>query len=350
MRPLTLCVSRKERTEVICADALEELARRRETLLGRGALLFTDENVLALFGEKIERAMSGVPLFAMKPGERHKNEKTLFSLLGEMERRGLGRDGVLIGLGGGVVGDVGGLAAGLFMRGIAFWSFPTTLLAQVDAALGGKTAIDFAGIKNLVGGFFQPAEIVCDAGFLSTLPKRELLSGLGEIVKHGALSAPLFEKLCQNEKHLLDLSFLQSVAFENLAFKASVVRQDPFEKTGARAALNLGHTTAHAIEAERAYRHGECVLMGLALESRLARKYLSCDEPFLLRLESLCLSALGGGKLRRIADLSLAAALRDKKNRAGKIVPIVPTGLGRFEPLPLPFEEYRQAVREAAAR
>ena len=325
MRPLTLCVSRKERTEVICADALEELARRRETLLGRGALLFTDENVLALFGEKIERAMSGVPLFAMKPGERHKNEKTLFSLLGEMERRGLGRDGVLIGLGGGVVGDVGGLAAGLFMRGIAFWSFPTTLLAQVDAALGGKTAIDFAGIKNLVGAF-------------------------GEIVKHGALSAPLFEKLCQNEKHLLDLSFLQSVAFENLAFKASVVRQDPFEKTGARAALNLGHTTAHAIEAERAYRHGECVLMGLALESRLARKYLSCDEPFLLRLESLCLSALGGGKLRRIADLSLAAALRDKKNRAGKIVPIVPTGLGRFEPLPLPFEEYRQAVREAAAR
>lgn len=349
MKKFILSVSKSWKTCVeCCGNAFETLALRRGELMERGAMIVTDERVFRLYGADLKFFLGGVPVFAMKAGERYKNEKTLFSLLRAMEEAGLGRQSVLIGLGGGVVGDVGGLAAGLYMRGVEFDLVPTTLLAQADAALGGKTAVDFCGVKNLIGGFFEPRKILIDGNFLSSLPGREIRSGLGEMVKHGALCPPLFEKMLSGSERLFDPSYLRELAFENLVYKASVVKRDPYEEKGLREALNLGHTTAHALEAELPFRHGECVLMGLVLEYRTARKYFPCDERFGACLTRLCELALGGRRWKVAESCLLEAAKRDKKNGEGKIRLVAPVAAGKYERLSLPFEEYRKSIGESA--
>ena len=321
-----------------------ELAPLREKLLGGGGIIFTDSNVFALYKKQIEKYLGGVPVFVMPAGEEHKNEETLFHLLNAMREADLRRNSCLVALGGGVVGDVGGLASGLYMRGISCIQVPTTLLAQVDSSVGGKTAVDFGGVKNLIGTFHQPARVIADPSFFKTLPRRELRCGLGEIVKHGALSAPLFEKLV-SATDLLDLSFLGGIVPENVAFKASVVRKDPREK-GLRRCLNLGHTTGHAIELCSNLSHGECVLWGLLFESKLAARHLRTDREFGEKLAALCFRALEGGKM---PPLELESALLDKKNTAsGEVTLAVPVAAGAFEILQLPFAQYQAEIMKIA--
>lgn len=259
---------------------------------------------------------------------------------------------MLIALGGGVVGDIGGLAASLYMRGIAYIQVPTTLLSQVDSSTGGKTAIDFEGIKNLIGAFYPPVTAYFDPVFLESLPLRELKSGLGEIVKHGALHAPIFEKLWKNRERLFDLRFLAELVPENVAFKSSVVRQDPLDKN-LRKRLNLGHTTAHALELGNLnLSHGECVLLGLIVESVIAERYFDCDIAFLENLRELCRKVLGKRIFSRegaakAVDEAAKAALKDKKNGAdGKIVLTVPTAPEKYELLGLSQAEYLKALKE----
>ncbi len=310
-----------------------------------GGMLFTDANVYALYRAQIERSLGGVPCFVMPAGEANKNENTLFSLLKEMRKAELRRNSLLIALGGGVVGDLGGLAASLYMRGISCMQVPTTLLAQVDSSVGGKTAVDFCGVKNLIGAFSPAARVEVDPAFLQTLPRRELRCGLGEIVKHGALSAPLFEKLL-SAPDLFDLSFLAQIVPENIAFKASVVRRDPHERD-LRKCLNLGHTTAHALELGGCgLSHGECVLWGLILESRLAVRHCGGDKKFAERLSALCFSALEGGTL---PPLDVENARLDKKNASSDRVTLaVPVAPERYELLELPFAQYAKELSEVA--
>lgn len=337
----TISLSVRERTEcrIVCRkNAFGALAG---AVGDRQAFVFTDGNVLSLYGRALSRALSSAPVFAMEPGEKNKTPQTLFALLGKMAEAGLKRGSVLVALGGGVVGDVGGLAASLYMRGISYIQVPTTLLAQVDSSVGGKTAVDLLGTKNLVGAFHMPELVLADGAFFRTLPPRELRCGLGEIVKHGALSVPIFAKLSA-APDLFNCNFLAGIVPENIAFKADVVRRDPHEK-GLRKCLNLGHTTAHAVELSSGLSHGECVLWGLIAEGRIAARHLQTDGGFLKELEAVCLRVLGGGAFPTVRDAR--AALLDKKNTAADTVTLtVPVAAGIYRLLELPFARYEEEL------
>ncbi len=340
------CRGEGEESVVICGKGAFGALARRGVPEG-GGIVFTDRNVEALYGDRIAGALGGLPVHVMPAGEKNKNERTLFSLLDAMARAGIRRNSVLIAVGGGVVGDLGGLAAALYMRGIDCVQVPTTLLAQVDSSVGGKTAIDFHGAKNLVGAFRQPGRVYADPLFFSTLPAREIRCGLGEIVKHGALHPPLFRELLRNRARLTDPEFLSEIVPENIAFKASVVRADPHE-AGIRKSLNLGHTTGHVLEmASKRLSHGECVLLGILFESEFARRYTGCDEAFLGDLALLCRTALR--RMPPLPDLSASAALAllDKKNSAAGVVTVTaPVAEGKYELLSLPFAEYAAGLAE----
>lgn len=329
-----------EESVVVCrSDALKQLKG--------GSFVFTDDNVYPLYRALIARYLPNVPVYAMPAGEEHKTPETLFALLAAMARAGLHRGDTLVCVGGGVVGDVGGLAAGLYMRGINCVQVPTTLLAQVDSSVGGKTAVDFNGVKNLVGMFRQPAQVLVDRVFLKTLPEREIRCGLGEIVKHGALDCALFEKLRAGSDRLFDVDFLAELVPENIAFKADVVQKDPHEK-GLRKCLNLGHTTGHALElSHKTLSHGEYVLIGIIFEAELAKRHTQCDIAYLNELEALALNALKG--LPPLPDMERAArlALLDKKNNVSdKVVVTAPTACGQYQLLELPFGVYARETEE----
>lgn len=342
MRNPALRVQKREETEIYCP--CRAIIRLRHRLFGRKGILFTDETVLSLYSEKLRSL--GFPVFAMKAGEEYKTKETLFSLLQAMAEGEMGRDGVLVAVGGGTVTDVGGLAAALYMRGVECIYVPTTVLCAVDAAIGGKTAVDFCGVKNLVGAFRQPEAVYIDPSFFLTLPPRELTSGAGEIVKHAALSGELFDLIRGQEEKLKTPAFLASVLPQNIAVKASFVKRDPFETEGLRAALNLGHTTGHALELGEGLSHGEGVLVGIAYEAELARRFLKTDEAYLDELLEMVKKVLGGPVGEYDPSLYVPRTRLDKKNRGGQIVLTVPTGKGETAPLALSQETYRSALRD----
>lgn len=346
MKTVTITDKSTETSRVICrrdvlAKALPEVLKGY-----RKVFVFSDHTVWGLYGKRVVRALGNVEAHTMTAGEAYKTPETLMSLLAAMAKAGLHRNDCLVCLGGGVPGDVGGLAAALYMRGIDCIQVPTTLLAQVDSSVGGKTAIDFCGVKNLVGAFRQPKYVFADPAFFKTLPLREVRCGLGEIVKHGALDAELFDLLECNREKLFDLEFLAGLVPLNIAFKANVVRQDAKE-AGLRKCLNLGHTTAHAYELlDGKLSHGEYVLIGTFIEAEIS-KARGGDAAYLTRLEELCLAALG--EMPALPDAAEAArfACLDKKNTgAGKIVLTVPASKGEYRLLELDGSEYeRELIR-----
>lgn len=309
------------------------------------SFVFTDTNVLALYEKKIKKKFPRTRIYAMEAGEEHKTPETLFALLGEMAKAGLHRKDTLVCIGGGVVGDIGGLASALYMRGINCVQVPTTLLAQVDSSVGGKTAVDFEGVKNLVGVFRQPSRVIVDSEFLATLPEREIRCGVGEIVKHSALSGVLFDRLVANRMRLFDSEFLGGIIADNIAIKAEIVQRDPHE-SGLRKFLNIGHTTGHAFElSDGKLSHGEYVLYGMLYEIEIAKKYLKCDEAYLRVLYNLARKALGAVPE---TDPLWAAELAklDKKNSASdKISLAVPTAKGKCELLELTFAQYKRELK-----
>lgn len=307
-----------------------------------GDFIFTDENVYNLYRKKFWKA----PVYVMPAGEEHKTPETLFELLKEMAKAGLHRKDTIVCIGGGVVGDIGGLASALYMRGINCVQVPTTLLAQVDSSVGGKTAVDFEGVKNLVGVFKQPSRVLVDPEFLKTLPERELRCGLGEIIKHSTLNGALFDRLVANRMKLFDLEFLEKIVPDNIAIKAGIVQQDPRE-AGLRKFLNVGHTTGHAFELMGGdLSHGEYVLLGLLYEIEIAQKYLKCDEAYLRVLHNLAVKVLGEvPKLDALRAAELAKL--DKKNSTSKDISLaVPVAKGKCELLELPYVQYKRELKK----
>ena len=246
---------------------------------------------------------------------------------------------LVILLGGGVVGDLGGFAAGVFRRGVTFVQMPTTLLAAVDSSVGGKVAVNFGGVKNIMGIFNQPRLVLCDLALLRTLDPREVRSGASEVIKYGAVcSAPLFEQLESGglEKLLaLNPAVLTDVVAQCVALKARVVERDEFDKKGIRNVLNFGHTIGHALElsANYALTHGEAIAIGMIAATRIARALGVCDESFASRLRALFDRA---GLPTTFADQPglfdriLAAMRMDKKFRDGKNLFVLPTGIGAW--------------------
>lgn len=228
--------------------------------------LVTDDNVAALFGEKVSRSLADAgfrpTLIKVRPGEGSKTMVQAETICSRMIEAGLDRSSFVVALGGGMVGDLAGFAAAVYHRGIPCVQMPTTLLAQVDSSIGGKTAVNTAAGKNLIGAWHQPALVISDVNTLATLPPREWRQGLAEVVKHAVIrDAEMFEMLQQ-----FDRDELASLVRRNIEIKAAIVSTDEREITGERALLNFGHTIGHAIERAGEYRdflHGEAVSLGI---------------------------------------------------------------------------------------
>ncbi len=270
-------------------------------------------------------------------GERHKNLQTVGRIYDALIRAHADRSSALIAVGGGVVGDTAGFAAATFLRGVPIVQVPTTLLAQVDSAIGGKVGVNHAHGKNLIGAFHPPALVLVDPVLLSTLPRREFRAGLYEVIKYGVIASPdLFHQVSAALPRLFkrDVDAMMPIIAESCRIKARVVEEDERE-TGLRRILNFGHTAAHALEAVtkyRRFRHGEAVAYGMliAADIAVARR----------RMPAAHREALGAlitkmGPLPAVADLAiddvLEAITHDKKIVAGQLHYVLPTKLGACE-------------------
>jgi 3-dehydroquinate synthase len=276
------------RTDVVVGPgALTSLAACLPSIAPGRWFLISSKKVFLLHGHRLsaggaERVFSKEPLF-VPDGERAKTWDVLGRLIEQLVRRGLRRDGGVVCLGGGTVGDVGGLAAALVLRGVPVVQAPTTLLAACDSALGGKTAVDLRAGKNLVGAFHAPRLVAADTATLATLPDRAFRSGLAEVVKTSFLDAGFHRAMERLEAPLRsrETAAVAEAVWRSLKVKASVVAADPFERTGRRAALNLGHTAGHALETASGHRlhHGEAVAWGLLAALRLSVRRAGLDAP-----------------------------------------------------------------------
>lgn len=301
---------------------------------GRKSVVLTDESVADVQGSFLDRVFAGVPRLALPAGEKTKSLANLGRTLDFMAEQRLDRSGVLWVLGGGVIGDLGGFAAASFLRGISYVQVPTTLLAMVDSSVGGKTGLNLAAGKNLVGAFHHPVAVHVGRDFLRTLPPREFAAGMAEVIKYGLLGdATLFAQLesvpltCQSPA-LLD------VIRRCCEMKAAVVQADEREtaKEGGRALLNLGHTFGHAIEQVTGYAtylHGEAVAIGLAAAARLSEKLGLISAADVARVERVVTAHALPARLRApLSRAALMAAMQsDKKVRAGRLRFVV---LGRL--------------------
>lgn len=253
---------------------LGELLRARG-LAGPIALV-SDEHVFGFWGEtavaSLQAAGYAVHPVVMPPGEAHKTMETVGGFWDAFLAAGLERSSTVVALGGGVVGDLAGFAAATFLRGVPWVGVPTSLLAMVDASVGGKTGVDLPQGKNLVGAFYAPRLVLADPDVLATLPPAELRSGLGEVVKHGVIGDPALFELCARGETAVGEDWAQLVR-RAMAVKIAIIQQDPYEG-GRRAALNLGHTIGHAVELVSGFRlrHGEAVAIGMVAEAGLAER------------------------------------------------------------------------------
>jgi 3-dehydroquinate synthase len=306
-------------------------------LAGRAVFVVSTPRVLAIHGERLEPLLGAAArrvVLEVDDGETAKTVVTADRLWNEMLAAGGKRDSRLVAFGGGSVGDVGGFAAGCFLRGIELVQVPTTLLAQVDAAIGGKTGVDLPGGKNTVGLFHHPALVVCDTSLLESLPREELRSGLVEVVKMAALLDPdLFGQVERGLDALLDgdAAALGPVVAAAAAAKIGVVERDPDER-GDRRLLNFGHTLGHAIESACGYaglRHGEAVGYGILFALRLAvRRGPGLDPAVAERIRAL-LQRFGLPPLPELEPGTLMDLMaRDKKARESGLVWVLPTRLG----------------------
>ncbi|MGN1104436.1 MAG: 3-dehydroquinate synthase family protein [Candidatus Coproplasma sp.] len=318
----------------------------------RKLFVVTDSNVYAIYKDLIEKTFGSSPVHVIKAGEASKTYSTLIGILKHMLQSGATRAYTVVALGGGVVGDIAGLAACLYMRGVKLVQIPTTLLSQVDSSVGGKTAVDLNGVKNAIGAFYQPGEVIVDPMFLATLPKREIRCGLGEIIKYGGLDAEIYKTLWQNRDNLFDMEFLENITAPCIQHKANVVAGDEKDLNGLRKTLNLGHTTGHAFELYYKRRsHGEFVLIGMYYELIIAESKGVCGGEYAKNLKTLI-----GKVIKNIpayADMRQAAIVAkfDKKNDEQTTVSmVVPAVEGRCAEIKMPLGEYADAIGEIAER
>ena len=289
-------------------------------------VVVASSKVSELHGDRIAEALGSMSgrVVPLSDGEEHKTMKTVLAVLDKFAEVKLGRDGTVMALGGGVAGDVGGFAAAIYMRGVRLLQAPTTLLAMVDAAVGGKTGVNHPAGKNLIGAFYQPTAVLCDLETLETLPEEEMRAGLAEVVKYGMLGdAAFFRWLEENAEAVssFDPEAIQRIVIRSARAKAAIVAADEKE-AGSRALLNLGHTFAHAIESTTGYgqwRHGEAVAAGLVAAAELSARTLGFSQEDIGRVRRL----LERLKLPFCLPAGLSRELReamrmDKKNLAGR--------------------------------
>jgi shikimate kinase / 3-dehydroquinate synthase len=311
-------------------------------IAGRGlsapVMVVSDENVASQYGERVLRSLrdSGLEgsLFAIQPGEQHKTIALVQTMWQAFLDCGIERGSTILALGGGVVGDLAGFAAATYLRGVNWVLAPTSLLAMVDASLGGKTGADLPQGKNLIGAFYPPQLVYSDPEVLNTLPLPELRSGMAEAVKAGIIGDRRLFELCCLGWDAVNNANREEIVRRAMAVKVKVIQDDPYEK-GRRACLNLGHTVGHAVEHTSAYRlrHGEAVSIGMVVEACLAEK-LGIAESGLARRIRICLESLGlpvviPDDLNQ--DKILEAMQLDKKRSRSQVRFALPVSIGQVE-------------------
>ena len=318
---LTMNLGERSYDIIVKSGSLENLYQFAR--LDRRVAVVTDSGVPAQYAQMVADQCKDAHIITVPQGEASKSFKILESVLRQMLEFGMGRGDLVIAVGGGVVGDLAGFAAAIYMRGIDFINCPTTTLSMIDSSIGGKTAVDLGDTKNIVGAFWQPKLVIVDPATLSTLPRRHYINGLAEAVKAGLLADP--ELFAIFEKGDIDTQ-ISEIIYRSLRFKKNVVEQDETER-GMRKALNFGHTIGHGIEA------GECVALGMlpmieskALQKRVRAVYRRIGLPTRTTYNK---------------EKVLAEMLHDKKAQGGQITVIKVPGLGCWRAETIPVEGLR---------
>ena len=337
MRQLVLNLGERSYNIYINEGLISEVGRIESYCEGNNVLILTNETISPLYADKLKNAFrsKNVHLLELPDGERFKNLQSYSTVLDYLIEQGFRRNDTLLALGGGVIGDLGGFVAASYQRGMGFIQVPTTLLAQVDSSVGGKTAVNHPQGKNMIGAFYQPKAVFIDTSTLDTLPDKEFISGLAEVAKYAMLGSKEIEAILEiNAEKLLarDKSLLADIIFYSCEKKADVVAADEEEK-GSRALLNLGHTFGHAIERISEYKyylHGEAVAIGtlMAVNLAVAKKLLNeaVAERYLSMIQSLKLPVVAEYKMT--VEQILDAMKLDKKNVNDKYRLVLPVDSG----------------------
>lgn len=349
---------------VIKSGLMGELAMRLRALTSSSHIgIVTDRHVAKHYLQPVltqcERAgFHPVPVI-LPPGEKNKTLATVGKILDVLAKERFERKSLLVALGGGVVGDLTGFAAAIYQRGIPFVQVPTTLVAQVDSSVGGKTGVDHRLGKNLIGAFHQPKAVWIDPMNLQTLPRREWIAGLAEVIKYGIIAdQSFFAYLERTMPSLLklDAQAVMQIVKRSCEIKAQVVAEDE-QESDRRRILNYGHTIGHALESLGGYRsliHGEAVGIGLVLEADLARYQGYCDSGTVDRIRSLVLAAgLSDRPTSRSSGKVWTAMQHDKKVSQGKVVGVWPESIGQVRIAPLEkttFTQWFESVAVGAGR
>jgi 3-dehydroquinate synthase len=340
MHTVTVALDQRSYPVWVGPDLLADHARWRAVLRGRHVLVVSNTTVAPLYLPLVTSGLEGLhwSSHVLDDGEAHKTFANVGRVLGALSTLGATRDACVLALGGGVVGDLAGFSAACWMRGIDFVQMPTTLLAMVDASVGGKTGVNLPAGKNLAGAFHQPRAVVADIGTLDSLPEREYRAGLAEVVKAACIGDRVFFTWLEDHVDAIvarDRHALLEMISRSIRFKADLVQRDETER-GARALLNFGHTFAHALETASGYGlllHGEAVAIGMVLAAQLS-EHLGMSAPLARRRLSRLLQRFSlpvamppvaePGALRELMRL-------DKKNTADALRMILWRGIGHVE-------------------
>lgn len=333
---------------IIGENLLDALGEYAKSAVGACRVcIVTDDTVNALYADRAERSLAdsgfGVIKFVIPHGEASKNTANLVSLVEFLAENRLTRTDCIIALGGGVVGDLAGFAAGIYLRGIRFIQVPTTLLAAVDSSVGGKTAVDLVAGKNLAGVFHQPSLVLCDHKTLDTLPREIFADGCAEVIKYGVINdRALFDKLKGGIKNQIE-----DIIAECVTHKADIVEADEFDN-GCRQLLNLGHTVGHAIElcSNLEISHGSAVAIGMVIVTRIAVKLGICPKEHLDELIALLREESLPTACSFSAEELAEVASADKKRSGASLNVILPYGIGNCKAMKIPVDELCEFIKK----
>jgi len=322
----------------------ENLSNEIEVLMSKpNTFAIIDCRVYQLYADFFNKTKRFVYYFTH---EGNKSLELVQQICNFLLKNNADRHSTLVAIGGGIIGDMAGFASSIYMRGINCIQVPTTLLAQVDAGIGGKTGVntktDSGLIKNAIGRFHFPSDVYIYPQFLQTLDTTQFLCGIGEVIKTSALDKEVFEFFTENQKKIYNKNMVALDTIVKLCanFKNNIVKKDPFETTGLRKILNFGHTVGHAIEAQKDNQlsHGKCVLQGMKLEMDMLKEHI--DKDFYNSFQKLIVKALGDKNISYNSQKLLNSARKDKKNVGGKISIMCATNVGKCKEFLLTEDEF----------
>ena len=325
------------KSKVVVGESLRKLTDYLSEEKKDRLVILTDDNVGAIYKNDFPEA----PVITIGCGESIKTQKTVNEIVDQLLGLGADRHTFLVGIGGGIVCDITGYVASVFMRGISFGYVSTSLLSQIDASIGGKTGVNHKGFKNLIGTFNQPEFVICDLDMLNSLPKAEINNGIAEAIKHALIADPAYYRfIIENSEAILSLdrAFLEKLVSRSIEIKTAVVNRDEKEK-GERKKLNFGHTYGHAIESLSGIPHGQAVAVGMVKVAELSFKMGYCEEKLIGEIKRVLLK-FGLPIETKLSNKGLLEAIqKDKKRKQDKVDFVFIREIGQVEIQTVPIED-----------